>query len=64
MKTTFTLNENEQEKLDSLNSKWFKKYGVHGKIKYKFSPTGIGDKIEVKNSIEGEWIDITDYNSW
>lgn len=37
---------------------------IGGAFSYKFTPTGIGDIVQIIDNITKETLDITDYGSW
>lgn len=53
----FALSSMEKESADRI----YKKYGT---IQYTFTPTGIGDVVEVTVLGTGKIINITDYLTW
>lgn len=60
----FELNEKERITLEKWKKKIYSKFGEYGAYTYKFSPTGIGNKIEVYSMLLNKKKDITDYSSW
>lgn len=60
----FKLNEKEDELLQDFKTEIVKKFGNYGSLSYTFTPTGIGNKIEVYSKLLNKTKDITDYESW
>lgn len=63
----FVLSPKEQETLAEFKSKVLKKYKKKGKVisfTIMFTPTAIGNVVEVKSSASDEVKDITDYDVW
>lgn len=64
MKTSFSLNEVEQKRYEEFCEDVKKLYGECGIFKFTFTPTGIGDGIDVYSVLAKTSRDITDYDSW
>lgn len=63
----FTLSKEEQKKLDEwLSKKDLKKYcgAIGGRFTYCFTPTSLGTAVSVKDSLDKDEIDLTNYNDW
>jgi len=65
--TKFELDEDEQKKLN----KWFKKKdskkysgAIGGRYTYSFTPTSLGVCVRVRDDLDKDEIDLTDYLSW
>lgn len=60
----FEISEKQLEKLKVWQEAVKTVYGEHGEYKYTFTPTGIGDCIEVYSSKAKASIDLTDIDDW
>lgn len=58
----FELSDNEYNKARQLIHEYHDTKHEWPSVKYIFSPTGIGNKIEIQ--IQNESHDITDYERW
>ena len=63
-KYEFNLNEVEAKRLEKWQKKIKKKHGKYGSYTFKFTPTGIGNGIDVYSDLEDKTKDLTDYDSW
>lgn len=61
---TFTLSDEQEEKLNKWQAKHKKKYGEYGMLQFRFTYTGIGIGVEVKNLTHKKKIDLTEYDKW
>jgi len=61
---SFELNDKQQAKFDEWRDAIKKIHGEYGHFKWTISPTGVGDGIEVKSSLTGTSLDLTDMDSW
>ena len=63
----FELDPEEIKKLNNwLKTKDLKKYSgtIGGRFTYCFTPTSLGIVVKVKDGIDEDEIDLTDYLSW
>lgn len=60
----FELDEDQLKKLKVWQAKIKKKHGQYGVFEYRFTPTGIGDCVEVYSKLTGKTIDLTDVDKW
>jgi len=60
----FSVSNKEVETFRKWASLQKEKTGKDVQSVYIFTPTAIGTTIQVVNSVNGEYIDITDYESW
>jgi len=63
-KYDFYLNEVEAKRLEKWQKKIKKKHGKYGSYTFKFTPTGVGNGIDVYNDLEDKEKGLTDYDSW
>ena len=61
---SFELLDVEQKRLEEWKEKIKDLYGEYGRYKYTFSPSGIGNGIEVYSELAKLSINITDVDSW
>jgi hypothetical protein len=61
---TFTLSDEQEEKLEKWQAKHKKKYGEYGMLEFRFTCTGIGAGVIVKNLTHKKKIDLTEYDKW
>ena len=62
----FSLDENEQKKLNEWMANKSKKYvgAIGGRFTYSFTPTSLGCVVKVRDDIDKDEIDLTYYLSW
>lgn len=60
----FTLNQIEQERAELFMERVKRECGSYGLFEYKFTPTSIGDIINIYSDLLDAEIDITDYETW
>lgn len=60
----FELDDKQIKKLNKWTKKLKKKYGEVGLLEYRFTPTGIGDVVEVYSKTANKTINLTDVDSW
>lgn len=68
MSITFTIPDSVLPKLhDFINAQQLDKQelgAIGGAVTYYFTPTSIGVVIKVKNAINGQEIDLSEYETW
>lgn len=60
----FELDEAQMVKLKEWQEKIKDLFGEYGLYTYSFTPTGIGDGVEVYSHLTKTKLDLTDINSW
>lgn len=60
----FELNEKQVTKLNEWKEAIKVVFGEYGNYKFTFTPTGIGDGVEVYSDLAKKSISLTDYDSW
>lgn len=65
----FTIDKEQQAKLDAWMKRMQKKTRAHGgaiggRFVYQFCPTSIGVVVTVRDDITKEEIDLSDYENW
>jgi hypothetical protein len=61
---TFTLSPKEELALSEFKAKVYKKHKKYGSFTIMFTPTAIGNVVEVRSGLTGKTKDITDYSCW
>jgi hypothetical protein len=61
---TFTISEKELKQIQEWQEAIKKIYGEYGKYTYSFTPTGIGNVIEVYSEKANITKNFTDVDSW
>jgi hypothetical protein len=64
MAMKFELDEAQMVKLKEWQEKIKDLFGEYGLYTYSFTPTGIGDGVEVYSHLTKTKLDLTDINSW
>lgn len=64
----FELSKTQEEKFHKWRKKLPKKrirqMGAGGSYTFHFTPTGIGDIVEVTDSLTDRWLDLTEMENW
>ena len=60
----FELDEAQMVKLKEWQEKIKDLFGEYGLYTYSFTPTGIGDGVEVYSHLTKTKLDLTDVDSW
>lgn len=60
----FIVEESQVKKLNKWQAKIKKKHGEYGLYQYIFTPTGIGDIVEVYSELDKTKIDLTEVEKW
>lgn len=60
----FELTEAQMVKLKEWQEKIKDLFGEYGHYTYSFTPTGIGDGVEVFSSLTKTKLDLTDVDTW
>jgi hypothetical protein len=61
---SFELNETEMERLKQFQEQIKALYGEYGIFTFSFTPTGIGNGVEVYSHLAKLKRDLTDMDSW
>jgi len=60
----FELDEKQMIKLKEWQEAIKKLYGEYGLYEFRFTPTGIGDGVEVYSKLAHKSLDLTNYDNW
>ncbi len=60
----FELEDSQLLKLKNWQNKIKKKFGEYGNYTYSFTPTGIGNIINVYSDILGKTLNLTEVEKW
>lgn len=60
----FQITEAQMVKLKEWQAKIFDLFGEYGNYTYSFTPTGIGDGVEVWSDLTKTKLDLTDVDTW
>ena len=61
------LTDEEMAKFDKwLDTKDLKRYtgAIGGRFTYCYTPTSIGTIVKIKDNLDGDELDVSDYDSW
>jgi hypothetical protein len=64
MAMKFELDEAQMVKLKEWQEKIKDLFGEYGNYTYSFTPTGIGDGVEVWSDLTKTKLDLTDIDTW
>lgn len=60
----FELSTYQKLKLQEWQLDIMTRYGSAGQYTFKFTPTGIGDVVEVYSHLDRTTLDLTNFNDW
>jgi len=64
MAMKFEITDAQMVKLKEWQEKIKDLFGEYGNYKYSFTPTGIGDGVEVWSDLTKTKLDLTDVDTW
>ena len=62
--TKFELSDTQEEKLKAWKDAIFIVFNAYGSFEFRFTSSGIGDKVEVYSTIAKTTLDLTEVENW